>query len=503
MTTAVDIQRLRIATGPRTLLHDVDLQISAGTVVALVGPSGGGKSTLLRALVGHMAPGLRRAGGSVAVLGADPFELSAKHLRQLRRSDVAFVGQDPISSFQPRHRARCILGEVVPSASTGHRRCADHVDLLVAVLRTVGMPTPEAMLDRRPGELSGGQLRRLALARGLVRQPRLLLLDEPTAGLDPASSRRVLAILPQLAQDAGTTILLATHDVTLADAIADRSVTIDEGRLRPSRPRPAAATAAVTTRRAITPARVALQVRGARVRVGHRSRSIEVVRGVDLELARGSTLAIVGPSGSGKTSLLRFIAGLADGSGDVILGDVALAPLVHGRRPDQRRLIQYIPQDPRGTLNPSRTVVAALTRPLRRHRDVDPRAARRAAAALLADVELDERVLDQHPGTLSGGQRQRVSIARALAAQPQILLCDEITSALDATTGVAVLDVLRRAQERRELAVVLVTHDHDHARRFADHVIVLTDGQIHTSGDPAQTLALPQPPRRSAARISR
>ena len=480
MTRAAVVRNLSIAAGAAgpAVLAEVDLELAPGEIVALTGASGSGKSTLLRSLAGRIAPGLQRTAGSVTVLGLDPFALDPVALRRLRRHDVAFSGQDPMRTLQPHHRVRTILGELAPPRAARDPR--------LEVLELVGMPDPAAMLDRRTWELSGGQVRRVALARALIRRPRLLLLDEPTAGLDPLAARTLLAILPRLAAEHGVTVLLATHAHAHAHAVADRVLALDGGRLTAPAAAPRVPRLAPHDRPAPAPA--LLDARDVRVRVGRRRRSVEVVVGVSLSVRAGDVVAVVGASGSGKTSLLRHLAGLAEGSGAVTLDGRPLAARVRERSRAQRRAVQYVPQDPLGALNPSRTVADALVRPLRRGGGIDGAAARCAAARLLADVELDEALLERRPAALSGGQRQRVSLARALAWEPRILLCDEITSALDGPTGDAVLDLLRRIGRRRALGVVLVTHDHAQAQRYADHAIMLADGRVASAGRPADAL---------------
>jgi peptide/nickel transport system ATP-binding protein len=457
MTVTARVSELTIRAGTRPVLEGAELVVARGSIVALVGSSGGGKTTLLQALVGYVGPGLRRTSGSVAVDGRDPFALSAAELRALRRMRVAFVGQDPMSRLCPTHRVRDVVGELAPAEG--------REGAIARALTSAGLGCDAELLRRRACELSGGQLRRLALARALVREPSLLLLDEPTGGLDAPRARAVAGELRALAAR-GTAVVLASHDPDHVRQAADAVVGIEGGRIavvkrragsRLSGPRPAPATVE------------RLRATSVRALAGGR----EVVRDLTLGVPAGSTLALVGPSGSGKTTLLRYLAGLAPGSGDVLLDGRPLARRVRDRGADERRRMQYVAQDPLGALNPVRTIAKTLMRPLRRHRGLSGQEALEAAAALLAEVALPDALLQRRPAELSGGQRQRVVLARALAADPHVLVADEFTAALDEHTGDRVLELLRARQEESGLAIVWATHDLALARRFADAMLDL------------------------------
>jgi peptide/nickel transport system ATP-binding protein len=465
---------LRLVAGASPILDGVDLAVSAGSLVALVGTSGGGKTTLLHALVGHVNPGLRRVGGSVTVFGKDPFALAPAELRHLRRTRVALVGQDPMSRICPHHRVREVLSEVAPRAG--------RADAVTDALRRARLPDTPELLRRRSYELSGGQLRRLALARALVRAPALLLLDEPTGGLDTATAREVLTMLREAA-DCGVAVILASHSVAYVATVADDVVRIEGGRVAQGGPRPGG-DSAKRTERPTPSGPPLLRAEHAKAIAGIGRRAQEVVHDARLSIRQGEMIAIVGPSGSGKTTLLRFLAGLADGTGDVSLDGHPLPVRVRKRSPKAQRRVQYIAQDPLGALNPTRTVAATLARPLRRYRGLEGTAARLAAAELLAAVELHVDLLDRRPAELSGGQRQRIAIARALAFDPDVLLCDEITSALDPRTGEEVLEMLHRCRCENGLAIIWVSHDLALAQRFADEVFRLTDGHLAPEPEP-------------------
>ncbi|MEU8764819.1 ATP-binding cassette domain-containing protein [Streptomyces sp. NPDC048659] len=473
---------IRLPHGP-VLLPATSARIPAGRVTALMGASGSGKTTLLRALVGHLPLGAAVTGGTLDVLGHVPHELPADALRALRRGAVAYVGQDPGSALNPRMSVRRLVAELSP------RPTEDGVAALLAECR---LPAGGGLLDRRPGALSGGQQRRVALARALARGPEILLLDEPTAGLDATLRDEIGRLLRDLALGRDLAVVVATHDPRLAEAYADGVVRLTAPGARPPLS-PTTASAPRTRTAAESPpahaGRPEPAARGTLAVVGvdafapaGRGRRI-LLTGASLTARPGSSCAVVGPSGSGKTTLLRVLAGLHPAhTGRLTLDGVPLAPGTRRRTRDQRRRIQLVPQNPLDTLNPLRTVAQQLTRPLVLHADLPKRARAGRVAELLDQVGLPADFADRYPGELSGGQRQRVSIARALACDPDVLLCDEVTSALDADTATGVMDLLTRLRDERGMTLVTVSHQQHLVARYADVVHVLDGGRITGSG---------------------
>ncbi|MFD4997505.1 ABC transporter ATP-binding protein [Streptomyces buecherae] len=496
-------------TGGHPLLDAGSLTVRPGHVVALTGPSGAGKTTLLRAVCGALPPGTERAGGEVEVLGRPVLRLAERELRALRRHHVAYVGQDPGSRLNPRMRVRSLLRE------TAVRPAPDTVERLLAEVR---LPVDEGLADRRPGALSGGQQRRVALARALAREPVVLLLDEPTAGLHPALRDEVGDLLRHLATEHRLAIALSCHDADLVSRLADEVVELRPA-ARPSstvapyapgtalparRPAPSAdapteatvPSAAPVTAAPATPAAPApalLTVRDLGAAVGPRRARRTVLRGVGLALPAGGSIGIVGVSGSGKTTLARAVVGLhKPTAGTVALRGTPLAASVHGRSRDQRRRMQLVPQDPLGALNPSVTAGAAIARPLRLHHRTGGADARARVAELLEQVALPADFADRYPHELSGGQRQRVSIARALAARPDVLVCDEVTSALDGETATAIMDLLVALRERHGLALALISHDLRLIGDRTDTVLVLDAGRAVEAGPTERVFRAPE-----------
>ncbi|MEU8825344.1 ATP-binding cassette domain-containing protein [Streptomyces sp. NPDC048636] len=465
------------AGGP-ALLSAISLTLRAGKITALTGPSGSGKTTLLRALIGDTPHGADVTSGTVQALGQDVFTLAPDALRALRRRSVAYVGQDPGSALNPRMTAARLIAEVAtaPTPKT--------VTALMAECRL-----DEALVHHRPGQLSGGQQRRLALARALAREPEVLLLDEPTAGLDAVLREEITGLLRRLA-DRGLTIALACHDPHVIETCADTVITLggptrpghtDQSKARPRLPAPQS-----------TPAD-GLRARGLQVAFTHRGHTHEALKDADFHVRAGTSTGIIGPSGSGKTTLLRVLAGLqTPAAGTLTWNGQVLPPTARKRTRDQHRRIQFIPQNPLGALNPARTVGASIARPLRLHRVVAKADVPDRVRTLLDDVGLPEEFARRYPHELSGGQRQRASIARALATEPELLLCDEVTSALDPSTTESVMRLLTRLRTENGLALVLVSHELDVIAAHSDTAHRIDGGHLHAAV-PSTDLSLGAP----------
>ncbi|MFJ1645859.1 ABC transporter ATP-binding protein [Streptomyces sp. NPDC088258] len=375
--------------------------------------------------------------------------------------------------------ARRLVAELAPESSE---------DQVLELLAECRLPVDTRLAGRRPTALSGGQQRRVALARALARSPEILLLDEPTAGLDTTVRDEIAHLLRHLATSRHLTVVIATHDPHLVETCADHTVRLTPAPLLVTRVRAPEPTGAVrASENPSAAAGIVAQAIDAHFRDGRRQHP--VLSEVELTAAAGSTTAIVGPSGSGKTTLLRVLAGLHPAhTGHLILDAHCLAPRVQRRTRDQQRRIQLVPQNPLAALNPRHTVGRQLTRPLRLHTDLAKNVRAERVTELLAQVDLPADYADRYPGELSGGQRQRVSIARALAAGPDILFCDEVTSALDAGTALGIMDLLTRLRTEHRMALVTVSHEHHLVARYADTVRVLEAGRITAHGPVAVVL---------------
>ncbi|MBF6412134.1 ABC transporter ATP-binding protein [Nocardia cyriacigeorgica] len=476
-----------VGSNGQKLLGPISFRAGAGSVTAVTGPSGCGKTTLLRLLIGQLPEANARVEGNVAVAGREVLTLGSARLRVFRRDRIAYVGQDPGSALNPLMRVRTLLAEVARDSAEA---------TLLEALHQVGLSADH--LDRRPDELSGGQQRRVALARALVRRTGILVLDEPFAGLHAALRSEIAEVISGIAAT-GVTVLLTGHDTDTVHAIADQVVELGSVSAREGR-----AAAPVSGGEPI-----ALSARG----IGASIKGKQVLSGIDFALARGSALAVVGASGAGKTTLARVLAGLhraAEGSLD--LEGARLPFAVARRKVRARNGIQLVTQNPKSALNPRRTVAQTLARPLRRipshHTEPVPGSIstrmrhrllgrpskeqlRERITALLESVELDPGTAARYPHELSGGQRQRVALARALAADPAVLVCDEITSALDHATADAIMSLLDRIRTERGTALLLITHDMTVVAAHCPDVLVLDHGRPVESGPTATVLTAP------------
>lgn len=476
MTTGVVVQELSIrARAGAELLASTSFRVPPGTITAITGPSGAGKTTLMRAVLGHLAAGTTCVNGSVHISGQNIFALDRMALQTFRREHLAYVGQDPGAALNPAMRIRSLLAE-----AAGRSAPAEHV----AALDRVGLP--EHMLRSRPGELSGGEQRRVALASALVRGASVLVVDEPLAGLHGQLRNDIADLLRSLAAEEKVAVLISGHDTATLHRLADDVICLGEPR-------------AALLSRSSAPAspgvdEVALRAEAISARAGSRI----LLESVDVTVGAGESVALVGPSGAGKTTVARVLAGLhpqASGRLEVNGRRLGIGAARRSRR--DRRRIQLIPQNPLSTLNPKHTVLQTLSRPLRligtRSREVAAR-----AESLLRQVELDPAMLHRYPDELSGGQRQRVAIARALAAAPEVLICDEITSALDAQTAAAIMGSIDRTRAERGISVLVISHDMSVVAGHCHRILVLADGRVVEAGNTAAVLAEPNAPQTRA-----
>jgi peptide/nickel transport system ATP-binding protein len=482
--TVAHVRNLVVEFGAKRAVDGVDLEIGAGEIVALVGESGSGKTVLGSCLLG-LAPGGRNARitGSIEVDGVDMLAGPEAARQRVRRHRLGAVFQDPLTSLDPTMKAGTQVCERGVTPERG-----------VAAMAECGVPEPEARFHYWPHQLSGGLRQRVSIAGAIATDPEeapaLIIADEPTTALDVSVQARVVALFARLREQHGCSILLITHDLGVAAQIADRIVVMSAGKIREQGPAKQVLTAPghpytkqlLASRLDISgpfgapdppfdAANTVLALRGIVKDFPvphHRRQTRRVLHGVDLSLRQGESVALVGESGSGKSTLLRIAAGLDRATE----GTVELAP---DGRP------QLIFQDARASLTPWMTVGAQLTERLALIGL--PKSTRpQRVTELLEQVGLDPAAAAAKPRQLSGGQCQRAAIARALASNPRVLLCDEPVSALDATLAAQVVELLDDLRRKTGVALLLVTHDLAVAKRIAGRVAVMTQGRIVEEG---------------------
>lgn len=491
----------------REIVSDVSFEISPGEILCLIGESGSGKTTVSTALLAHTRTGASIVSGTVEIQGIDILSQSPRSLRSLRGKAVAYVAQDPVSAFNPAIR---ILDQMMDVALChGWRRTTARVRA-ISILAEVGLPTDPAFLARFPHQVSGGQLQRLGIAIAMMLQPGVLVLDEPTTGLDVATQAVVLKLIKQLCTGHGIAALYVTHDLAVVAAIADRVAVMRHGRIVES-----AAAAAFFSTPAHEYSRKLLQtapdVACARPRDGALSDGslgpvlrvsnlaarygrLPVLSDVSFELFAGECLAVVGESGSGKSTLSKSIVGMhVEQSGLVELDGVPMDPYSRHRPLRARRDLQYIFQSPFSALNPRRSVGESIGMAYDLIKG-ERMSRRRAIDEALMKVGLRSDQASLRPDRLSGGERQRVCIARALICKPRVLVCDEITSALDVVVQEAILDLLIELRDAEGLAMLFVTHNLAVVRNLADRVLVLDGGKTAEIGATESVLTHPNHP---------
>lgn len=589
MTRLVAVQDLSLSfrTGERwtQVLHGVSFQINRGEVLGLVGESGCGKSTVGLTLLGYRHSNARIEGGKVMFKEEDLLRLDRHSLDRLRGNRIGFVPQNPTTALNPSMRVSDQIAETLflHQSLDGEAAIARTRDLF----DTVGLPQAGNLVRRFPHQLSGGQQQRVCIALALACDPDLVVLDEPTTGLDVTTQQQIVGLLSSLRARLGMAMLYVTHDLGLLAQIADRIGVMYAGHLvelaetrqlfeSPHHPYtqgligsvprvdhskvgalpplrgilrrselppgcPFAPRCDLATERcrkepqplletgthhvaacwrwqdASAPRQPRLSgscrdrrdrvkpllgVQGLSISYGQRRGlwgrlfpgvSVDAVRNITLTVGQGETFALVGESGSGKSTIARAVSGLlAPREGGIVFDGAPLAPHVRHRTPEQRRRIQFVFQNPDASLNPRARIGAILARPLKLFGESSGAAAR--VASVLDDVRLDRAYARRYPDELSGGERQRVAIARALIADPQLLICDEVLSALDVSVQANILDLLGKLRDERNVTMLFISHDLAVVRNFADRVGVLFGGELMSVGPVEQIYAPPHHP---------
>ena len=503
--------RIRVAgPGGREIVRGVSFIVPRGHVVALIGESGSGKTTIALSSLGYTRPGLEFAGGEALLDGRDMTAMDRAGLLGVRGQDVAYVAQSAAAAFNPAMtiddqvtESAILNGTLSPEAARAKAR-----DLYAAL----ELPDPDTIGRRYPHEVSGGQLQRLMMAMALCTGPKLLVLDEPTTALDVTTQIEVLKSLKAVIAEEGAAAIYVTHDLSVVAQIADDVVVLYDGEVMetgpietivsaPEHPYTRRLIGAVTLISDAGAARtdagrdVVLEARGVTAGYGAVRDGVPMVpvlHEVTLQVRRRRTLGVIGESGCGKSTLARVLAGLLPAaSGEVRLDGKALAPAVANRGRDDLRKVQFVFQMADTALNPRQTVGEIIGRPLAFFGGLKGRAKTARVREILRLVDLPEAFESRLPAELSGGQKQRVNLARALAAEPEVLLCDEVTSALDTIVAANIVSLLERLRDELGVSYLFISHDLATVAAFSDEIAVLYGGLVVETGPAAEVLAPP------------
>jgi len=471
------------------IIKGVDLTLKRGEVLGLIGESGAGKSTLGLASMGFARPGCRLTSGEIVFDGVDLMKASEAEKQALRGTRIAYVAQSAAAAFNPAHRL--ISQTIEASMRNGDRSEAEAIDDAKALYAAMRLPDPENIGFRYPHQVSGGQLQRAMTAMAMSSRPDLIIFDEPTTALDVTTQVSVLAAMKDAVERFDTAAIYITHDLAVVAQMADRikvlryGEEVEEAETAEMLAHPKEAyTKSLWAVRSIekkgeTSDDHILEIDGVTAAYG----TVPVLHNVSMSVPRGKTVAVVGESGSGKSTTARVVTGLLPPMlGEVRFNGEVLPADLKARSKDQLRRIQMIYQMADTAMNPRHRVADIIGRPLEFYRGMKGRERDAEVIRLLELIELDESFADRLPGELSGGQKQRICIARALAADPELIICDEVTSALDQVVQEGILKLLMRLQEKLGVSYIFITHDIATVQAIADEVVVMLQGKVVEQG---------------------
>ncbi len=484
-----------------TIVEQADLALQPGRVLGLIGESGAGKSTIGLAAMGYGRGGVRLTQGEVVLNGRNIRGARPRELRRLRGAEVTYVAQSAAAAFNP---AKKLMEQVIEATLThGRMSKRDAEARAVALFEQLGLPEPETFGNRYPHQVSGGQLQRAMTAMALCPKPDLVIFDEPTTALDVTTQIDVLAAIKRAIHETGVAALYITHDLAVVAQVSDEILVLKGGQMVEhgetrqiiEAPREEYTRALVSVRSIRHEAKPPveppiLRIEGVTAR--YSGTQFDVLHNVSVDVSPGQTLAVVGESGSGKSTLARVITGLLPPrEGTITFAGRELPPALAQRGRDDLRELQMIYQMADVAMNPRQTVGTIIGRPLEFYFGLRGAEKRKRVIELLDEIEMGEAFIDRYPAELSGGQKQRVCIARALAAQPKLIICDEVTSALDPLVADGILKLLLELQKIENVSYLFITHDIATVRAIADSIAVMYQGRVVRYGPKDQVLSPP------------
>jgi peptide/nickel transport system ATP-binding protein len=506
MTNLLTIKNLKIEALDdeqwKPIVNDIDLTLARGDVLGLIGESGAGKSTIGLAAMGYTRTGCRIVSGSIVFNGTELTSAPEEERRKLRGTRIAYVAQSAAASFNPAHRLIKQFAEA--PVQHGLMSFSEAENKAVGLYRRLELPEPETIGFRFPHQVSGGQLQRAMVAMAMAGKPDIIIFDEPTTALDVTTQIEVLAAIKEVTKQRNTAAIYISHDLAVVAQLADRIMVlrygdlIEEGAARELLAHP---------KKEYTQQLLSVRsYRKEQYQPGHDgtalleihdvsasyTKGIKVVEDVNLRIHRSKTVAVVGESGSGKTTLARVITGLLPPlQGKIIFDGQELPPAIRSRHRESLRRLQMIYQMPDVALNPRQKVRKILGRPLTFYFGITGKQREDRMLELLDMVELSKKYAERYPSELSGGEKQRICIARALAANPELIICDEVTSALDQLVAEEVLRLLQRLQDELDVSYLFITHDLATVKAIADEIVVMLEGRIVEQGEKQEILTPP------------
>ena len=496
----LDITGLKIVSSRQPnaapLLKGLTLRLRRGEILGLIGESGAGKSTLGLAALGYHRTGCKPDGGVVRFADLHLRQGDERLLASLRGVRMAYVSQSAAAAFNPVHRLGAQITEAARCHATLSRQDAEQ--RMVSLFQRFDLPEPESFGQRYPHQASGGQLQRAMIVMAMLCEPQLIVFDEPTTALDVTTQIEVLATIKKnIREQRATSALYITHDLAVVAQVADRIMVLKDGMLveegdtkallaKPQRPytKELLSVYQVQRKRRHVAKKAGVLLRGEGLNAGYGD-GARILEGISFGVSEHEVLGVVGESGSGKSTLARVVTGLLPSSeGALWLGGEVLPRRLKRRSKEQLRRVQLVSQIPDTALNPRQKIGEALGRPLSYFFPNRSAAEReRRLSELLSSCELDSKLADSFPAELSGGQKQRVCIARALAAEPDVIVCDEITSALDRLIAKGIVELMLDLQAKLGMAYVFISHDLGLVRAISNDIIVMQGGRILSYGD--------------------